>query len=95
MAIVSFRTSFFVKFDLAEVFFLAQIFHTVFVRNIPIMNLKTKSEARRFITMIDTFYDNKTRIVASGFAPYWDLFQPEEMSEEVRALACCPSYLAI
>jgi predicted ATPase len=47
------------------------------------MNLKTKSEARRFITMIDTFYDNKTRIVASGYAPYWDLFQPEEMSEEV------------
>jgi hypothetical protein len=38
-----------------------QIFHTVFIRNIPIMNLKTKSEARRFITMIDTFYDNKTR----------------------------------
>jgi protein AFG1 len=61
-----------------------QIFHTVFVRDIPIMNLKTKSEARRFITMIDTFYDNKTRIVASGAAPYWDLFQPEKMSQEVR-----------
>ena len=60
-----------------------KIFHTVFIRDIPIMNLKTKSEARRFITMIDTFYDNKTRIVASGFAPYWDLFQAEEMSEEV------------
>ena len=61
-----------------------QIFHTVFIRDIPIMNLKTKSEARRFITMIDTFYDNKTRIVASGAAPYWDLFQPEEMSDEVK-----------
>ena len=26
------------------------------------------------------------RIVASGAAPYWDLFQPEEMSHEVFLL---------
>ena len=36
---------------------MANIFHTVFIRNIPIMNMKTKSEARRFITLIDTLYD--------------------------------------
>ena len=66
-------------------YFVRQVFHTVFIRNIPILNLESKSEARRFITMIDTFYDNKTRIVASGMAPYWDLFQPEEMSQEVSS----------
>ena len=38
---------------------IANIFHTVFIRNIPILNNKTKSEARRFITLIDTLYDNK------------------------------------
>merc|ERR1712241_1234255 len=45
---------------------MANIFHTVFIRNIPIMNMKTKSEARRFITLIDTLYDNRVRLIASG-----------------------------
>ena len=63
---------------------MTQIFHTVFIRNIPIMNQKTKSEARRFITLIDTFYEHKIRVVASGYAPYWNLFQPENISEQER-----------
>lgn len=63
---------------------MANIFHTVFIRNIPVMNLKTKSEARRFITLIDTFYDNKIRVVASGQAPYWDLFRPDGLSEQEK-----------
>ena len=63
---------------------MTQIFHTVFIRNIPIMNQKTKSEARRFITLIDTFYEHKIRVVASGYAPYWNLFQPDHISEQER-----------
>lgn len=63
---------------------MANVFHTVFIRDIPVMGIKTKSEARRFITMIDTLYDNKVRVVASGAAPYWDLFQPEEISQQEK-----------
>merc|ERR1712223_1506062 len=63
---------------------MTQIFHTIFIRNIPIMNQKTKSEARRFITLIDTFYEHKIRVVASGYGPYWNLFQPEHISEQQR-----------
>jgi len=63
---------------------MTQIFHTVFIRDIPIMNLKTKSEARRFITLIDTLYDHKIRVVASGAADYWDLFQPESIDSQER-----------
>ena len=63
---------------------MANIFHTVFIRNIPVMNLKTKSEARRFITLIDTLYDSRIRVVASGFAPYWDLFMPDGVSEQEK-----------
>ncbi len=64
---------------------LAQVFHTVFVRDIPVMTTtKKRSEARRFITLIDTLYDHRTRVVASGEAPYWELFQKEAASEQER-----------
>ena len=63
---------------------MTQIFHTVFIRRIPIMNQKTKSEARRFITLIDTFYEHKIRVVASGYGPFWNLFQPDSISEQDR-----------
>ena len=59
-----------------------QVFHTVIIRDIPVITRKLRSEARRFISLIDTFYDNKTRVVASGAAPFRDLFQPERASEQ-------------
>ncbi|XP_025016381.1 protein AFG1-like [Tetranychus urticae] len=42
---------------------LSQLFHTVIIRDIPQLNLKLKTQARRFITLIDTFYDNKVRVL--------------------------------
>lgn len=38
---------------------LSQVFHTVIIRDVPQLNLRLKSQARRFITLIDTLYDNK------------------------------------
>ena len=32
----------------------------------------------------DTFYDHKIRVVCSGAAPYWELFQNEEVSEQEK-----------
>jgi hypothetical protein len=40
---------------------MGQLFHTVIIRDIPQLNMKKKTQARRFITLIDTFYDNKVR----------------------------------
>lgn len=42
---------------------ISKTFHTVFVRNLPQLSLVThRSQLRRFITMIDTLYDNKVRV---------------------------------
>ncbi len=64
--------------------FYHQVFHTIFIRDIPVITRKKRSEARRFITLIDTLYDHRIRVVASGEAPYWELFQQEEASEQDR-----------
>jgi len=63
---------------------LTQVFHTILISDIPIMSQKNKSEARRFICLIDTLYDHKIRVVASGAAPYWELFQNAAISDEER-----------
>ncbi|XP_075779209.1 AFG1-like ATPase isoform X2 [Pelodiscus sinensis] len=49
-------------------------FDTVFVHNIPILTMAKRSQARRFITLIDTFYDHKVRIICSALTPLQNLF---------------------
>lgn len=68
---------------------LSQVFHTVIIRDIPQLNLKLKSQARRFITLIDTLYDSKVRVVISAAVPHTQLFVPEgdsEYTDEKRML---------
>lgn len=63
---------------------ITQVFHTVFIRNIPVLSQKNRTESRRFICLIDTLYDHKIRVIASGEAPYWQLFQSHEISHQQR-----------
>lgn len=60
---------------------LAQIFHTIIIRDIPQITLKMRSQARRFITLIDALYDNRVKIVISANAPIKQLFSREETQE--------------
>ncbi|CAM1291976.1 LACE1 (predicted) [Pycnogonum litorale] len=53
---------------------LSHIFHTVIIKEIPRLTLKRKTEARRFITLIDTLYDNKVRVICSSFVTHAQLF---------------------
>ncbi|XP_071569660.1 putative ATPase N2B isoform X1 [Temnothorax nylanderi] len=60
---------------------LSQVFHTVIIRDVPQLNLRLKSQARRFITLIDTLYDNRVRVVMSAAVPHTQLFLSESESE--------------
>lgn len=57
---------------------ITQFFHTVLIRDIPQLNLKLKSQTRRFITLIDTLYDSRVRLVVSSDVPYKFLFSNEK-----------------
>lgn len=68
---------------------LSQIFHTVIIRDVPQLDFRLKSQTRRFITLIDTLYDNKVRVVISATVPHTKLFVPEgdsEYSDDKRML---------
>ncbi|KAI9104753.1 AFG1-like ATPase-domain-containing protein [Phlyctochytrium arcticum] len=49
-------------------------FHTILLEDIPAMTLDHRNEARRFITFIDTMYENKTRLILSADADVTRLF---------------------
>ncbi|XP_032441777.1 lactation elevated protein 1 homolog B [Xiphophorus hellerii] len=53
---------------------MARIFDTVFIRHVPKLTLTLKDQARRFITLIDNFYDHKVRVVLLAAAPLEQLF---------------------
>uniref|UniRef100_A0AC34QRE0 AFG1-like ATPase n=1 Tax=Panagrolaimus sp. JU765 TaxID=591449 RepID=A0AC34QRE0_9BILA len=60
---------------------LARVFHTIIIRDIPVFTRDNLNESRRFITLIDTFYDQKVRILCSLDAEPEHLFQINETSE--------------
>ncbi|XP_017278700.2 lactation elevated protein 1 homolog B isoform X2 [Kryptolebias marmoratus] len=53
---------------------MARVFDTVFIRHVPTLMLSRKDQARRFTTLIDTFYDSKVRVVLLAAAPLDQLF---------------------
>ena len=47
---------------------IAHEFHTLILENIPVMDYPQRNEAKRFIALIDTLYDNAVKLVASAAA---------------------------
>ena len=45
------------------------------------MSMKDRIQARRFITMIDTFYDHHTRVIFSAEVPWDDLFAVKRLED--------------
>ncbi|EDV25117.1 uncharacterized protein TRIADDRAFT_25679, partial [Trichoplax adhaerens] len=60
-------------------------FDVLLIRNIPILNLALRTEARRFIVLIDTLYDNKVRVVCSAEKIAEDLFSTKSSKKVTDA----------
>lgn len=58
----------------ADYLALSENFDVIILRNIPKMTVFQKTEARRFITLIDALYDNRTRLICSASTSIEDLF---------------------
>lgn len=61
-------------------------FDVIFLTNIPQMNIFKKTQARRFIVLIDTFYDNKIGLIMSADAPVKDLFVKPSKEDKAMIL---------
>jgi cell division protein ZapE len=65
----------------------AQLYHTVFVSNIPLFTAVNENSARRFIMLIDEFYDRCVNIVVSAAAPPNQLYQGQKLQFEFQRAA--------
>jgi cell division protein ZapE len=57
---------------------LAHDFHTLVLDRVPVMRYEHRNFAKRFITLIDTLYDNCVKLVASADADPLSLYQASE-----------------
>lgn len=59
---------------------LSKIFHTVQISKIPVMTREQDDKARRFIELIDEFYDRNVNLIASAHGQPAELYQGRRLS---------------
>jgi len=61
---------------------LARCFHTVFVSDVPVLTSELENQARRFISLVDEFYDRAVKLIVSAAAPIDQLYQGTRLAFE-------------
>jgi len=61
---------------------LALVYHAVLLSNVPVMTIKQENAARRFISLVDEFYDHGVKLIISAAAPITQLYQGERLRFE-------------
>ena len=60
------------------------LFQTVLVSNVPQFTLAKEDAARRFISLVDEFYDHNVKLILSAAAPVLELYQGSRLRFEFQ-----------
>lgn len=63
---------------------LAMIYQTVLISNVPAFTIKKEDAARRFISLVDEFYDHNVKLILSAESPILELYQGEKLRFEFQ-----------
>lgn len=63
---------------------LAREYHTVVVSNIPVMDVRNDNAVRRFINMVDEFYDRHVKLVVSAEVGIDSLYEGGRLNFEIE-----------
>ena len=63
---------------------LAMMFQTVLISNVPQFSVKQENAARRFISLVDEFYDHNVKLILSAAAPILELYRGERLKFEFQ-----------
>jgi cell division protein ZapE len=60
---------------------LARDYHTILIDHVPVMDYAERNAAKRFISLIDTLYDNAVKLMASAAADPVSLYRATDGNE--------------
>ncbi len=63
---------------------LAHVFQTVLIGNVPVFTESDDGQARRFISLVDEFYDRNVKLIVSAEAGITDLYQGYRLAFEFQ-----------
>ncbi len=61
---------------------IARWYHTVILANVPVLDADSENQARRFIALVDEFYDRRVNLILSAAAPLDELYQGRRLAFE-------------
>lgn len=61
---------------------IARCFQTVILSGVPILDLQKENQARRFIALVDEFYDRKVKLIISAVAKIDHLYSGSRLGKE-------------
>lgn len=61
---------------------IARCFHTVFLTNVPVLGVEQENQAKRFITLVDEFYDRSVNLIVSAMSLPPQLYQGSKLNFE-------------
>ncbi|HAU8264738.1 TPA: cell division protein ZapE [Kluyvera intermedia] len=63
---------------------LSRLYHTVMLFDVPVMTSLMENEARRFIALVDEFYERHVKLVVSAAVPLYEIYQGERLKFEFQ-----------
>lgn len=61
---------------------IARCYHTVFISDVPVLGVEAENQARRFISLVDEFYDRAVKLIISAERPVTELYRGSKLSFE-------------
>jgi cell division protein ZapE len=63
---------------------LSRLYQTVLVSNVPVFDFTLENQARRFIALVDEFYDRRVKLIVSAAAPVAELYRGEKLRHDIE-----------
>ena len=68
----------------ADYIAIARCYHTVFLSNLPVLDIQQENQARRFITLVDEFYDRGIKLIVSAASAVTEIYQGTKLTFEMQ-----------
>jgi len=68
--------------SVADYIEIARSFHSVLISGVPQFTPMTENQARRFVDLVDEFYDRNVKLILSASVPVIDLYEGQRLRAE-------------